>query len=322
MRFRRLMLLMVLVGVIMGCAWFPSGGEQSSGARATSAVAAAPASQRPSPSVPVSPTVGPAAPTAALPPTPSAAFTPSPTPLTWWHPRPRTTWQIQLNSGNIDTHYHAQVYDIDLFDTPAATIAALHRMGRKVVCYFSAGTYENWRPDTADFPPGVVGKPLEAWEGEYYLDIRRLEALAPVMRARMDLAVQKGCDAVDPDNVQNYLEDTGFPLTAADQLRYNRWLAAEAHRRGLAVGLKNDLPQIPELVGVFDFAVSEECFTYDQCAPLKRFVTAHKAVFAIEYEATASAVCPRANAWGFSLLLKPWDLSAWRYSCLQDWKKE
>ena len=255
-------------------------------------------------------------------PSPTPVATATPTPLPWWQPRPGTTWQIQLNSGNIDAHYDAQVYDIDLFDTPAETIAVLHRMGRKVICYFSAGTYENWRPDTGAFPRGVIGKALEDWEGEYYLDIRQLEALAPVMRARMDLAVKKGCDAVDPDNVQNYWEDTGFPLTAADQLRYNRWLAAEAHRRGLAVGLKNDLPQIPDLVGVFDFAVSEECFTYGECAPLKRFISAHKAVFAIEYEALAAKVCPRANAWGFSLLLKPWDLSAWRYSCLQDWKKE
>ncbi len=315
MRFGTMASLLIFVTLLAAC-------RQTVGAVSVppSPTTAAP----PSPTATASPTLAlPApSPTATPKPTPTGIATPSPTSPAWWHPRPGTTWQIQLNSGNIDTHYNAQVYDVDLFDTPAATIAALHRMGRKVICYFSAGTYENWRPDTGAFPHGLIGKALEDWEGEYYLNIRRVEALAPVMRARLDLAVKKGCDAVDPDNVQNYLEDTGFPLTAADQLRYNRWLAAEAHRRGLAVGLKNDLPQIPDLVGVFDFAVSEECFTYGECAPLRRFITAHKAVFAIEYEATAGAVCPQANAWGFSLLLKPWDLSAWRYSCLQDWKKE
>ena len=264
-----------------------------------------------------------AAPTA--PPPPRAArmtATPSPTARPWWQPRPGTTWQIQLNSGHIDTHFKAQVYDVDLFDTPAETIGALHRLGRKVICYFSAGTYENWRPDAGAFPREVIGKALAAWEGENYLDIRRLDALAPVMRARLDLAVKKGCDAVDPDNVQNYREASGFPLTAADQLRYNLWLAGQAHARGLAVGLKNDRPQIPDLLAAFDFAVDEECFTYGECAPLRRFVTAHKAVFAIEYETAAARVCPKANAWGFSLLLKPRNLSAWRFSCLQDWKKE
>ncbi len=218
-------------------------------------------------------------------------------------------------------HYKAQVYDVDLFDTPAETIAALHKLGRKVICYFSAGTYEDWRPDAGQFPKSVIGKPLEDWEGERYLDIRKVDALAPIMRARMDLAVRKGCDAVDPDNVQSYLEETGFRITAADQLRYNKWLAAEAHRRGLAVGLKNDRPQIPQLVGNFDFSVSEECFTYNECEPLKRFVAANKAVFEIEYKALPAQVCPKANKWGFSLLIKPWDLSPWRYSCLQDWKE-
>ncbi len=66
--------------------------------------------------------------------------------------------------------------------------------------------------------------------------------LAPLMRARLDLCQAKGFDAVEPDNIDGYQVDggTGFPLTAGDQLRYNRWIAAEAHCRGLSIGLKND----------------------------------------------------------------------------------
>lgn len=45
-------------------------------------------------------------------------------------------------------------------------------MGRKVICYFSAGSYENWRPDRHDFPSDVLGNNLEHWEGEKWLDIR------------------------------------------------------------------------------------------------------------------------------------------------------
>lgn len=45
-------------------------------------------------------------------------------------------------------------------------------MGRKVICYFSAGSYENWRSDKGDFPSDVLGNNLEHWEGEKWLDIR------------------------------------------------------------------------------------------------------------------------------------------------------
>ena len=46
------------------------------------------------------------------------------------------------------------MYDIDLFETSAATVAALHAESRKVICYVNAGGWENWRPDAALFPGG------------------------------------------------------------------------------------------------------------------------------------------------------------------------
>ena len=322
MRKAPLVLLMALLALALAACGAhtatPIVGNSAAEATALPSTPTALPTTTPSPTAVPSPTVT-LTPAATSTPTQTPTFTPMP--ISWWKPTPRTTWQIQTNGGNIDLHYKAQAYDVDLFDTPVKTIAALHKLGRKVICYFSAGTYEDWRPDVGKFPASVVGKPLEDWEGERYLDIRKIDALAPIMRARMDLAVKKGCDAVDPDNVQNYLEDTGFHITDADQLRYNKWLAAEAHRRGLAVGLKNDRPQIPQLVDDFDFSVSEECFTYNECEPLKQFIAANKAVFEIEYEALPAQVCPKANEWGFSLLIKPWDLSPWRYSCLRDWKE-
>jgi hypothetical protein len=36
----------------------------------------------------------------------------------------------------------ADVFDIDLFDVPAPVLAALKARGRRIVCYFSAGSYE------------------------------------------------------------------------------------------------------------------------------------------------------------------------------------
>ncbi len=86
------------------------------------------------------------------------------------------------------------------------------------MCYLSAGTYENWRPDAAAFSKQIIGKADEGWTGENWLDIRRIDLLAPILQARLDLCKAKGFDAVEPDNVDGYQNETGFPLTAADQL--------------------------------------------------------------------------------------------------------
>ena len=145
----------------------------------------------------------------------------------------------------------------------------------------------------------------------------RSTAVRTVMKARLDLAAAKGCDGVEPDNVDGYQNSPGFPLTAATQLDYNRFLAAEAHARGLSIGLKNDLDQIPQLVGDFDWALNEQCFEYDECDTLAPFIAAGKAVFQVEYgtQSRASAVCSDANARNFDTLVKNLDLDAARISC-------
>jgi hypothetical protein len=236
------------------------------------------------------------------------------TPGTWWKPSPGTSWQWQL-SGVIDTTLDVHMYDIDLFATPQQVIDQLHRDGRIVICYFSAGTYEDWRPDKDSFPVEVLGSPLPDWPGERWLDIRQIDLLSSVMSDRLDLAVQKNCDGVEPDNVDGYANDTGFPLSYADQLAYNTWLAGQAHSKQLSVGLKNDLGQIGDLLSYFDWALNEECFTYDECELLSPFVAAGKAVFGVEYELDPADFCPQANALNFDFLKKNWDLDAWRIAC-------
>ena len=242
---------------------------------------------------------------------------PSPLPVPpsgeWWTPDPGTTWQIQL-LGDLDIGWDVAVYDVDLFDTAQPTIDRLHADGRRVVCYFSAGSHEDWRTDAADYPAAVLGLPLEGWPGERWVDVRRIDVLGPILAARLDLAAAKGCDAVDPDNVDGYANPTGFDFTDDDQLAFNRWLAEGAHERGLGVALKNDLGQIPDLVAWFDFAVNEECFQFDECDLLAPFVDAGKAVLAIDY-AGDEEVCSRAEARGLSLLFKDHDLTASGHPC-------
>jgi hypothetical protein len=233
---------------------------------------------------------------------------------TRWVPAPGTTWQWQLTVP-VDLSAEAQVYDIDGFDNSARVVDRLHALGRRVICYLDVGAYEDYRPDAKRFPPSVLGKWNPLWEGERWLDIRRLDVLAPIMRDRLDMCRAKGFDGVELDEIDGWSNDTGFPLTAADQLRYNRFLAREVRSRGMSAGLKNDLEQIPQLVESFDFAINEECFQYHECNALRPFVAAGKAVFHTEYRRAPTAFCPVATALGLSSMRKRLELDAWRVPC-------
>lgn len=225
----------------------------------------------------------------------------------WWAPAPLTTWQWQL-TGTIDQTVNVQMYDIDLFDATASLISSLHSKGRVVICYFST-QYENWRPDASSFTSAVKGNGLDGWEGENYVDIRSA-VVRNVMNSRLDLAVSKGCDGVEPDNVDGYQASTGFPLTSADQISFNSFIAAQAHARGLSVGLKNDIDQANALQPYFDWALNEQCNEYGECSSLNVFVNAGKPVFNAEYSGSASSVCPKMVTSKFSSLIKDLDLTA------------
>lgn len=234
-----------------------------------------------------------------------------------WMPAIGTTWQIQFD-GPLDLSVDAAMYEIDGLDSPAATVAALHAAGRKVVCYVNAGAWEEWRDDAALFPPAVIGNNYAGWPGERWLDIRQIDLLAPLLRARLDQCAAKGFDAVDPDNLDGYANDSGFPLTADDQLKFNRFLADEAHLRRLSIALKNDFAQAEELAAHFDFAVAESCFHYGECSLLEPFIRRGKAVFAIEYAEngmTPERFCSSAAEMKISAILKNRRLDAWRVSC-------
>ncbi|MFG3405117.1 endo alpha-1,4 polygalactosaminidase [Streptomyces sp. NPDC048142] len=231
-----------------------------------------------------------------------------------WQPRPGLAWQWQLD-GKVDASAaDVPVYDIDGFENDAEDVARLHRAGRKVICYINVGAWEDYRPDKDAFPRSVLGGP-NGWHGERWLDIRRISLLQPIMERRFDMCRKKGFDAVEPDLVEGYADDTGFPLTAQDQLRYNRMIARIAHERGLAVGLKNDLSQIPQLVGAFDFAVNEQCAQYGECAKLTPFIEAGKAVFHVEYTESTDRFCPESRRIGLSSMRKKWELGTWRSPC-------
>jgi len=201
------------------------------------------------------------------------------------------TWE-EVNMGY-------KVYIIDLFDNSPEIIKALNNRGSLVICYFSAGTWEEWRPDAGEFPPETIKKPLENWPGERWLDVRN-EAVREVMKKRLDLAADKGCDGVDPDNTDFYLYDTGFNYTKEDAIAYIKFLSEEAHKRGLKIGLKNNGELVSNVIEYVDFAVVESCFKYNECDLYKPFIEKGKNVFVVEYELPKNEFCPIALSNGFS----------------------
>jgi len=229
----------------------------------------------------------------------------------YWKPSAGVSWQWQL-TGTIDETVNASVYDIDGFDNDESVVKALHAQGRKVICYLSVGSFEDWRPDAKSFPAAVLGNEYPGWPGERFVDIRA-KALRDVMAARFDLCKQKGFDGIEPDNMDVYSAKSGFPLTETDGIDYANWLASEAHARGLNIGQKNAPEIAAQLEPVFDWVLTEDCYDQSWCADVSVYVDHDKPVFMSEYTDTKvdfKAAC----SWGvpkkYSPILKGRDLDA------------
>ena len=231
-----------------------------------------------------------------------------------WKPAPRLTWQWQL-TGAIDTSVPAQVFDVDGLETPAPTVHELHAKGARVICYVDVGTVESYRDDARSFPSSVVGKTVAGWPDEQWLDIRRIDLIGPLMLARLDACRSKGFDGVEADNVDAFSNESGFSITSADEMAYIRWLAAVAHQRGLAVGLKNAVELVTQAVGLDDFAIVEDCVKEGTCGGFRPFLDAGKAVFDAEYSIEPTRFCPATSALGISAIQKRLELDAWRQTC-------
>jgi hypothetical protein len=148
-------------------------------------------------------------------PTATGSALPTPTGTAAWTPAVNTSWQIVLlNPLDLPSDSKAvvpdvDVFDIDLFTNSVEVIATLHKLGKKVICYFSAGSYEPYRPDSGDFKEADKGKEMDGWPGEYWLDLNS-KNVRSIMSKRIELAATKGCDAVDPDNVDGYVSLSSF----------------------------------------------------------------------------------------------------------------
>lgn len=226
-------------------------------------------------------------------------------------------WDVEY-SAPITLSRNVVYLDLDPDNHSAAQIAALVAGGVTPICYVSVGTVENYRSDKGAFPPSVVGKVYGDWPDEKFLDIRQRDVLIPIMRARFQRCADLGFKAIDPDNVDAYQNDSGFPLTEADTLAYMRALADEAHALGLMIGQKNVPDLTPKLVDGFDFAVVESCHKQGWCGRMLPYAAAGKPVLAIEYKdqnPRFKEACAWGKANGVAFILKKRALNSWVKTC-------
>lgn len=244
-----------------------------------------------------------------------------------WTPAVNVAWQIlllnplQISPGSPPTT-DVPVYDIDLFDNTPATIASLKSLGKNVICYFSAGTYEPGRSDAHEFLPADLGSGLPDWPGEQWLDVKSSNVRS-IMSQRIALAKSKGCDAIDPDNVDAFDNANGLGLTIDDSIAYVHFLASEAAKLDLSIGLKNAGSIVLSVLDVVHFAVNEQCAQFNECDHFAPFIAQNKPVFHIEYPSGAPAVdagaktvcCAPQSGAQFSTVLKKLGLDEWVEYC-------
>eukprot|EP00123_Amoebidium_parasiticum_P009206 comp19325_c0_seq1/m.22224 comp19325_c0_seq1/g.22224 ORF comp19325_c0_seq1/g.22224 comp19325_c0_seq1/m.22224 type:complete len:743 (-) comp19325_c0_seq1:434-2662(-) len=245
---------------------------------------------------------------------------------TWYKPVRGVAWQWQLQ-GNIDRSFNVPLYDID-FDNSPAIFDKLHQDGRKVMCYFSAGSWENFRTDQALFPREFLGGSLNFGTGddfkdEAWIDLRRMDAYMGLMLDRIDQAKRRGCDGIEFDNPDGIIHSTNFKdknsYILNTQIVYNKWLVAQSHARGLAVALKNSNEFASFLWETYDMVVNEECFINGNCANYWSFLKANKPVLNTEYFTARCLYCDAANKMNFSTIKKVPDLTACRADCKTTW---
>ena len=247
-----------------------------------------------------------------------------------WQPVVSTSWNYQIGElPESSNAYGISVWDIDLFDSSKAIINGLQANGAKVICYFSAGSSENWRADFKNFTSSDQGSALDGWEGERWVDSNS-QNVRNIMAARIQMAARKNCDGVDPDNMDAYNnKGGGLGLTQNDAADYVLFLASTASALGLSIGLKNAGEIIPKVVHAVQWSVNEQCIQYNECDMYAPFIQAGKPVFNVEYPkgdtsndkaidpAKLSKICNQdANdSDGFSTIVKNLNLDGWIKFC-------
>jgi hypothetical protein len=217
---------------------------------------------------------------------------------TWWHPAdtgpndgPEFQWELD---HALDIHHASDtgsgavnslgkrsgvttVYDIDGITNPASTVTALHKLGDRAICYIEVGAAGNYYSAGDEHIKVTYYRQLEQAHdlgarmpgySERYLNVRAASTVRIIEAMIRQQCAAKGFDAVEPDIDDSYTDTTGFPITEADNIRYDLALGAYAHSLGLAWGQKNG-DNDPEFSRALephtDFLLDEECNYYQTC---------------------------------------------------------
>lgn len=186
---------------------------------------------------------------------------PSASPQGLKKPKVGDRFQYQLDGAL--KNYNVDVVFLDLFDTSPATIRNLKGQKKAVICYFSAGTAENWRPDYARIPSSALGNKVDGWAGERWMNIKNSTVLS-IVKGRIDKAKDNGCDGVDPDNVDIYDNNSGLGISSNDVKSFLKNMASYAHSKGIYFGLKNGSDIASYMARYADYAVVEQCYQYGE----------------------------------------------------------
>ncbi|MBY8883019.1 endo alpha-1,4 polygalactosaminidase [Actinacidiphila acidipaludis] len=189
-----------------------------------------------------------------------------------------------------------QVVSRDHDDPPAA--------GLYNICYVNAfqaqpGAESDWGSDLLLHDAGGKVVYDQDW-GEALLDVStaaKRTRIADKVDAWIDQCAAKGYQAIEPDNYDSYSRSKKL-LTSGEAEAYISLLSAHAHAKGLAIAQKNtsELAGDRSATGL-DFAVAEECGTYDECGDYTAAFGNH--VIVIEY--TAKGLTKACSGWGSRL---------------------
>lgn len=243
-------------------------------------------------------------------------------------PNSRFAWLLQgtPNPNIMDNETGPKVYDFDYQNSSAEQISQIKAKGITVICYFSAGTDEDWRPDHNRFKPEDTYAQLPGWEGELVVDTRSAN-VRQIMYDRIQTMSNMGCDGIEPDNIDAHTNLSNIPLNESTALDYLQFLSDTAHGFNMSVGLKGygevinkQMPNGKTVLQAYDFALVEQCYEYNECDMYLPFVQANKAVFIVEYKGTAStwaasAKCKDANTKNFDAYLMNLNLNGPRTAC-------
>ncbi|KNC80384.1 hypothetical protein SARC_07259 [Sphaeroforma arctica JP610] len=204
-----------------------------------------------------------------------------------------TSWTLEAWGYKDEVKDDNYMVVVDMFDTSKSTIEKYQDEGHFVICYISAGTLESWRPDANTFPDSVLGLAMEDWAGEKWFDISKIFELEELMEPRFQMARDKGCQGIENDNVDCFINKCVSGMDKVDltgyQLNYNKWLADTAHKYGMISSLKNAGDLVYQLVDWFDMVIVEECANYNECGLYKPFTQQNKGIFSVEYKTSSTA---------------------------------